>query len=514
MILSFTVVVHTADLRATTNKIGSAMNESLSSILVTCARANTSYSSRFIAVMLVIILSGCSFGHQAYRTGQNGTQLAQGTREFDLHFVEADDEGWFWEPEQAKSALSAVRHAAAASDTLVVIFVHGWHHNAACCDENLEGFKEVLRRLRTEVNQPMYKSARGRGQVQEGFPRPINIIGIYVGWRGRSLPGQIDYATFWGRKSAAKRVGESDFQEFMIRLQNVYDDHGPREPFLGLVSIGHSFGGAAMLAATSKFFESELQKFNVEPVFLRSSSNGRPPSLAQPLHGFGDLVLLVNPAVEAAAYERLNLLARGLQYNSTQTPLLVTFSADNDQPRRRFFEWGRIAGEWFTGAPHFDDDRERSMRRTALGVYGDGGEQLTHRLEPIDLGVRLEHSQRVSEPEGLCLPKMKQCYYEWYRWNQSPKVSAADSLDVSDTSIGQLQKISRFDFSRELVFSNLRFAPNRPQAVPYQPMIVASVDPRVIDGHNGMFSEPFMDFLIRYIGFIEAKKYLLKASPQ
>jgi len=138
---------------------------------------------------------------------------------------------------------------------------------------------------------------------------------------------------------------------------------------------------------------------------------------------------------------------------------------------------------------------------------------LTHRLEPVDHSVQLEHSQRTSQPEALCVPKEKQCSYDWYRWSAPPKSTEVDSLNVLNTSTEQLQTISRFDFSSKVIFSNLRFAPNRLQAVPYQPMIVASVDPTVIDGHNGMFSEPFMDFLIRYIGFIEAKKYLLKAGP-
>ena len=40
-------------------------------------------------------------------------------------------------------------------------------------------------------------------------------------------------------------------------------------------------------------------------------------------------------------------------------------------------------------------------------------------------------------------------------------------------------------------------------------MAVASAHPAIIDGHSGIFSGPFIDFLTSYIGFIEGKEYQL-----
>jgi len=57
------------------------------------------------------------------------------------------------------------------------------------------------------------------------------------------------------------------------------------------------------------------------------------------LHGFGDLVVLVNPAVESAAYQRLRFLSQELTYPEEQTPVMLTVSADNDVPRRWPFRW-------------------------------------------------------------------------------------------------------------------------------------------------------------------------------
>lgn len=97
--------------------------------------------------------------------------------------------------------------------------------------------------------------------------------------------------------------------------------------------------------------------------------------------------------------------------------------------------------------------------------------------------------------------------------NRTPALLRADSvaLDSSEFSDALAERVATFDFSKEVVFSNVILKPG-PKAIDYQAMIVASAHPGVIDGHNGMYSEPLMSFLIRYIGFTEAKKYLLAAQ--
>ena len=181
------------------------------------------------------------------------------------------NEGWFWDPRQAERAYSAVRDSAAAYDTIVVTFVHGWHHSAGCCDGNVEGFKETLRLLRRELGKRCTKR-RAQSSRDGAESEPIRIIGIYVGWRGRSLPWLADYATSWGRKASAERVGDSDLQELMIRLKNFYEDHTQSpdrqsEPaadnkLLGLITIGHSFGGQVVLRAVAPFLEHRLADLN------------------------------------------------------------------------------------------------------------------------------------------------------------------------------------------------------------------------------------------------------------
>lgn len=455
------------------------------------------------------LLAACSsYRNHAYRLGE---KAHVNEPQFDLYFVEADDEGWFWEPRQATQALDAIRQSAAADDTLVILYVAGWHHSAECCDDNIEGFKEVLRRLDTELRKPMYAAARGFIHSAGQSANPVKVLGVYMGWRGRSLPGYLDYATFWGRKAAAERVGESDFQEFMVRLKDFYDARptpgpGTADPkLLGVVTVGHSFGSQVVLKATASLFEHEMTELGAAPSYLRDTqAPGHGATLTKPLQGFGDLVVLINPAVEAAVYQRLYALGQSFTYSADQTPVMFTVSANDDGPRHRLFEWGRIAGEWFTGKPAGSEARERNMERKALGFFD---EQVTHQLVPQDASTRLHATTYKSQPEPGCSGR-SHCEYTWYEKNPPATVqSQEDSLTAGEYSAAEVKKILEHDFSAFTEFDDVILRPTR-GAIAHQAFIVAAADPGVITGHNGMFSDPLIHFLVKYIGFVEARKFL------
>lgn len=349
-----------------------------------------SHLCALLAVVGLMLVDGCAnYGNKAFRLG-DGAKIE--TPEYDLRFIEADDEGWLWSPQQARDATDAVTTSAARVDTFVVLFVHGWHHSSRCCDDNIEGFKETLSRLHTQLVKLNSRAAPAGAHPGAG-PENFRLIGIYVSWRGASLPGFLDYATFWGRKSAAQRTGEVDLREFLDRLNQVYRRHnevaaatpaGSPNTFLGLVTIGHSFGGQVLLRSVSAALEQELQSVTPTAGYLRGEAPAQPRPLNRPLHGFGDLVVLVNPAVESAAYQRLRFLSQELTYTEEQTPVMLTVSADNDVPRRWPFRWGRILGEWFTNKPYNENEHERESERQALGIYSLNGLQITHRLQPLD----------------------------------------------------------------------------------------------------------------------------------
>jgi hypothetical protein len=254
----------------------------------------------------------------------------------------------------------------------------------------------------------------------------------------------------------------------------------------------------------------------VKPGYLRDAVLTAPDAAEEvTITGIGDLVVLVNPATEASQYQRLHVLSQGLKYSKYQTPAILTISAENDRARYRTFTTGRMLGEFFTGKPHKANQVERTVERQALGVYPG---QITHRLIPTDPNM---HLRKTSQPtEDPSCANSKHCESEWYDWgNKLPAITKSDSISPEDPYDPDLPA---FDFSKEVVFNNVELSPltadviqrwkenpaDYAKPIDYQPFIVARASGSIIDHHNGIFTEPFINFLVPYIANIETKSYI------
>ena len=174
---------------------------------------------------MLLSLTGCSYGHKYFpvTSGDETNEYCPsspetGTKDYQIRIVQSDDFGSLWKRDDAEEALNLVETVSKENDTVVLLFIHGWHHNADSQDDNLLQFKCKVR----EVSQKLLK-------LHPGPADKISVIGIYVGWRGRSLPSFLDYATIWGRKDSAERVGEGDVSEFIARLNKIYKKHNASE---------------------------------------------------------------------------------------------------------------------------------------------------------------------------------------------------------------------------------------------------------------------------------------------
>ena len=205
--------------------------------------------------------------------------ITPSTSDFDLRIVQADDYGSFWDTAVAQKTLADVQELSEKQNTLVVLFIHGWHHNAAPDDPDLLASAATLAALHAEMAKP----ERGDLRRRMTGSREFRLVGIYVGWRGRSLPGPLDDLTFWGRKNAAERTGDGDVSEFVLRLQRIFlqaNQVDPRDPdrtckpFTGLVTIGHSFGAQVL----GKTISRELEESLAEQASTGSQSDPRRPS--------------------------------------------------------------------------------------------------------------------------------------------------------------------------------------------------------------------------------------------
>jgi len=242
---------------------------------------------------------------------------------YELAIVEFDDQGRCYDRGQMDGVAKrlealAPEHGASAEDVILIIFVHGWKHDARSDDDNLTAFRVLLKET-VEYE---------KGAASPGVkPRPV--LGVFVGWRGLSDFGLGDVvadATFWVRQAAGQRVATGSVRELLGRARHYRNrrrNHGGN-PLL--LIVGHSFGGMIVYSA-------------LEQSLIQAAS--APAGRMTP--EFADLVLLVNPAIEGARYLPIYDLVNEPAFKARATkqlPVFLCAQAENDQPVGLVFPLG------------------------------------------------------------------------------------------------------------------------------------------------------------------------------
>lgn len=396
-----------------------------------------------MAISMLIILAGCNYGHEQYHQSVPIDQLAVN----EILALEVNDYGRFWDRNAANDIYAFLEKESAAQNIVLVTFIHGWHHNAKLDDDNRISFQTTVQKLQEKVNSDGF----GNSRVAMNLQKNVKVFGLYIGWRGQSLPWILDYLTFWGRKAAAERVGGGDLREFLLKLQNLYErrnknDHAQlteHDTFMGMVTIGHSFGGQVALRTVVELVERDLVDDRAETDIVP---------------GLGDLTVLLNPAVEAYQYERIYRVTRTGTFTYKQSPVLLTISADNDWARKVWFPIGRWVSLRFRASLKPEETQEWSQ---ALGMYQL---QQTHRFGITD---------------------------------KSDTLDGVECIRMDFSTIPQISKVA------------MNTIPDRSRN--NYPFIVASTDnAELIDGHNGIFSETFINFLTEYVALAEGKRICIR----
>ncbi|HEY4069049.1 MAG TPA: hypothetical protein VGM74_19235 [Burkholderiaceae bacterium] len=396
---------------------------------------------------------------------------------YSLKVVQADDYGSFWDRSVAESVLNDLEAQSKRTNTIIVVFIHGWHHNAKPDDPNLGRFKQVLAELHKVLDTP----ERARIRQELTGDAAFELTGLYIGWRGRSLPGWFDYLTLWGRKTAAERVGDGAVSEFIERLQGIYMRANGVEPgaapaprrFTGLVTIGHSLGAEVLWKSLYRSLEGPLVRR--APHFaniLTPEANVVSATESTPISGLGDLNILINPAIEAYQFARVDALYRQVAYPASQTPQVVVFSSNTDKDRRYLFPLARAVTSPFR--PRFREDNKGYQGMLWGNALGEVPAQLTHTL-----------ARAAAQPDSL-----------------------------TEAAYRDLALLARFDFTDKTAFGGVHLtphhAPGGPPRTPYSPVMVVKTVNDIIKGHNDIFEPKFCQFLAKYIAFIEGKRIFLR----
>ena len=273
------------------------------------------------------------------------------------------------------AVLNLANERAASEDLLIMVFVHGWKHSAAPGDGNIATFRKALR------GQSLLESRLSR----KAGVSPRQVVGVYLGWRGASITTPlVENLTFWDRKNTAHKVGSGDVAEVLGRLEEikrVKDSMagGKDKGNTRLVVIGHSFGGAVVYTALSKILTDR---------FVRTVG---PEGAVTDAEGFGDLVVLLNPAFEAQQASGLSDMANERRrYFDTQLPVIAILTSTGDAATKTAFPIGR----WFSTFwektrdverynPVSKEDETIEQKQANRQAVGHFEPYRTHDLKPV-----------------------------------------------------------------------------------------------------------------------------------
>jgi len=270
--------------------------------------------------------------------------------------------GRFWDRRQVRALNAEIIREAGLPDEAAVsmlVFVHGWRDDAQVCDKSLVAFREFVRRI----------SVDDLGKLPGRHP----LIGVFLAWRGyQSHVWPFEFLSFVGRKDTATRIASGDVPELLAYLDSFRRElNASRKEASRLVVIGHSLGGTIVFEALANIYKARLGES-----WPGRDVNGESVIVS----GFGDLVLLVNPAFEAERWHSIHELAASyVSFSKNQRPLLVVASSETVFPNSRYFPIAQRFGTLL------QKTRDREQRRALITAIGNYEPFITHHLRRGDL---------------------------------------------------------------------------------------------------------------------------------
>ena len=210
---------------------------------------------------------------------------------------------------------------AKALPKFVVLYVHGWKHNASERDSDVVNFTGLI------------------GQLARANAGKKQVLGVYVGWNAMSkVPPfnwfPFDNLTFWSKQTIADRIAQSAVTTKIVSSIGSAMSAGDSAANQFIV-IGHSFGARMLFSATNQSLIYDTAK----------AHPGYPGGVYRKIQGIANAAILLNPAFEAARYTALDAVTRIEEaFADDQLPLLLSVSSDGDWATKTAFPVGQWLG--------------------------------------------------------------------------------------------------------------------------------------------------------------------------
>jgi hypothetical protein len=436
--------------------------------------------------------------HYEYTDHKDPKNLVRRIADYHMAFVEFDDQGWFADRKQMEALFMRLRDLELEEkaknqpenegDILIMLYAHGWKHNAHQCDNNVICFSRLIERMDIlERNNIQGKPAR-------------RVVGVYVGWRGLSVMGDLlSNITFWTRKGTADRVGRGGVTELLTRLNDYRRMRNPGrdQKKTQLVIVAHSFGGAVIYSALSHALM-ERAVYTASSAEPEPGSSGPPKDKKDsgPTRGFyqtaasvGDFVVLVNPAFEGTQYEPLFHIATNRCYPAHQRPVMMTVTSAGDRATGTAFPLGRKVSTFLERAR--DTEQSDSIHRTV----GHAARYETHRLKWTRAEGPTAEEREPARDERDCGCPYLEATTE-FNWRAFAAPLQNYLVPLKEKQVPPPVVAEKAEGTRNYGFyaRDILLAGDMKYSANY-PYLVVKTDAQIIADHNSIYSEPFIRFL-------------------
>lgn len=303
-------------------------------------------------ILIAILVSGCS--SQQQRTNKSlcvetdvESAVCKNSAYIELHsniensgqwpaigFAEFNEAGQPYDQTVVDYVLDQIkaRQLSVKKPLLLVVFIHGWFHNAEQSDSNVIAFKNFLSNLQ-------------RDEQLSTVDRRRTVIGIYMGWQAKASENTVlQVLSYRAKKDLGLETGEEGVKAVLEKLADIrVSDQSNR-----LVLAGHSFGGGVLYYAVREKLLQEIVSGNTDR-----------------RKAYGDLVILVNPAIEANRFVELQDALARKQFSKCSTLAMASFTSEADTSLRDQFPAGMVA--FFPD--QFLSTEKKDLLTTPYGLY-------------------------------------------------------------------------------------------------------------------------------------------------
>ena len=401
------------------------------------------------AALLLLLQFGCTSA-EPYRLEKPIEKVpVTPTSAVTLGYVEVDDQGELQSFEQLRTVTDQIKTQTRHRPVHLLLFVHGWNNNASENASNVQSFKKTLQSL-------------AETQGQRGAQR---IMGVYIGWRGRTLDPITPKADFYHRFQAGQRVGTGAGTDAIFEIAAAARAANARNK---VILVGHSFGALVLEHAISQPVRARLAEKHSAGKTQLDSTELIP----------ADLVLLINQAQPAVKARTLvsALRDRQIQTGQRDLPWIVSITSETDLATRCAFPAGVGIGRTFplnlfntsvsgayrdSGFPPEAGTQKQAARTTA----GHFTPLHSHRMTLISSQVEDEVTLGGKPVSPIAQSQL------WHiRANQNPLGHDHVMKVRTDKGVYQITRQTE---------------PNAFNRTPYW---ILSVPKEIIDGHNDIWS--------------------------